>query len=1132
MSAPSSVDSLGKLRTVAHEPRSSTIRKQVTTTTQSTSSRDSASSSVSTRSFDFPAHPRPSSPHPLRRDPADPMNISLPLHIQKESAQEEEKKEQEDADHRGSPPGGGDDFAELRILPSTTTSIVTTTTTLTTHFAPIKIPRSSTATSSKALLGLQDLVEREVEGTAEGRRELDLRDFPLSQTEWTACGLGSFKLELGDLTAKFEHDPKSKAKMVAPRSSFDRGDVDVKGKGKEVKGKGKERQDGDSYRNRADGFRRLTSPTHGASGERRPSTTMRTSPGPPPRKRPRSDANEADENDHMRTISLPSPNQSPPSPVSTWAGPDDHQDSVAPTLEEFSGNQAEARPRFDEPLASIPDAQSFNLGKSPAISALLSLPDLVDTFDQLSPSLQSYLIFNLLRRSSIPVLQTVANVISPALRRDFLSDLPPELSVQILGYLDPTTLCRASLVCKRWRRLVDGEWRIWQKMMDHDGLWIGDGSEEKEAREIVTGKKGNWFLERWKAGVWDQTKKSSWNGKVDPDSLYVENAHQAHQRRPSDSTSSVRPASPSSSREPSVSPPPNASFEDEEPYTVHPYKILYRRRWLTRRNWKQAEPRRTTFTSSTATTNVVTCLQFDEEKIVSASDDADHSIHVFDTQSGSERSELRGHEGGVWALQYVGNVLVSGSTDRSVRVWDLDSAKCTHEFLGHTSTVRCLQIVEPINVNQDPNGEPIWEPPYPLVVTGSRDWSLRVWRLPFAGRDREYHPAVPMSPTDGGVSEPTDNPYYERQLSGHRHAVRAVAAAGRTVVSGSYDNNVRVWDLLTGECKHVLEGHTLKVYSVVLDHGRKQCASGSMDGTVRLWSTETGEQLHTLDGHSSLVGLLGLSRRCLVSAAADWTLRIWNPETGECRHALNAHQGAITCFQHDEYKIVSGSDGTLKMWDTQTGEFVRDLLANLTGVWQVAFNARYCIAAVQRNGASEFELLDFGSVSEGEIKPEQVTATTSRRNVLTPSPPTPTRNFERDPSPPTSEGADVDMRDSIADPSPSTSLSLNAPTSRNASSRSRPSTLRVSTPDNDRARVLSGGAGGGVLRRIDSSRSLLGQGSFSRGHSIDSPTVQAGAGDAASMDVDREGEDLGDQSVEVARGVDTPKERDVGPEDA
>ena len=139
-----------------------------------------------------------------------------------------------------------------------------------------------------------------------------------------------------------------------------------------------------------------------------------------------------------------------------------------------------------------------------------------------------------------------------------------------------------------------------------------------------------------------------------------------------------------------------------------------------------------------------------------------------------------------------------------------------------------------------------------------------------------------------------------------------------------------------------------------------------MDGTVRIWNLRTGQCRHTLAGHTSLVGLLGLSPSHLVSAAADSTLRIWDPDSGELRHTLAAHTGAITCFQHDEFKVLSGSDGTLKMWDVRDGSVVRDLLTGITGVWQVVFEGRWCVAASNRTEATVLDVWDFGEGEEGE----------------------------------------------------------------------------------------------------------------------------------------------------------------------
>ncbi|KAJ7481112.1 WD40 repeat-like protein [Mycena galericulata] len=389
----------------------------------------------------------------------------------------------------------------------------------------------------------------------------------------------------------------------------------------------------------------------------------------------------------------------------------------------------------------------------------------------------------------------------------------------------------------------------------------------------------------------------------------------------------------------------------------YPHKSLFQSRYLTNTRWSSStSPTHRSFPAHGS--SVVTCLVLSRGRVISASDD--HSIHVYDPLAGELRLALQGHEGGVWALAATRDILVSGSTDRTVRIWDLVSGRCTHVFGGHTSTVRCLAIVQPEWVEMEDGRREKW-PKRALIVTGSRDHTLRVWTLPRSG-DAGY-----SCFDEGDPDDADDNPYHRLFLEGHDHAVRALAARGRTLVSGSYDCTVRVWDLVTGACRWVLVGHTQKG-AVVLDPPRHQACSGSMDGTVRIWDLKTGRCAHTLTGHTSLVGLLGLSPRTLVSAAADSTLRVWDPETGALLHTLAAHTGAITCFQHDEFKVLSGSDGTLKMWNLRDGSVQRDLLTGITGVWQVVFEGRWCVAASNqtRGGAVQTVLDVWDFAEEGE----------------------------------------------------------------------------------------------------------------------------------------------------------------------
>lgn len=61
-------------------------------------------------------------------------------------------------------------------------------------------------------------------------------------------------------------------------------------------------------------------------------------------------------------------------------------------------------------------------------------------------------------------LLVISQHISPRLKRDFLRDLPLELALHVLSFVDlPRTLARASCVSRTWRRLLEDEW-TWKEM--------------------------------------------------------------------------------------------------------------------------------------------------------------------------------------------------------------------------------------------------------------------------------------------------------------------------------------------------------------------------------------------------------------------------------------------------------------------------------------------------------------------------------------------------------------------------------------------------------------------------------------------------------------------------------------------
>ena len=73
----------------------------------------------------------------------------------------------------------------------------------------------------------------------------------------------------------------------------------------------------------------------------------------------------------------------------------------------------------------------------------------------------------------------------------------------------------------------------------------------------------------------------------------------------------------------------------------------------------------------------------------------------------------------------------------------------------------------------------------------------------------------------------------------------AFSPDGQTLASGSDGMTVRLWDVVTGEHKHTLKGHTAGVTSVAFSPDGEMLASGSNDMTVRLWDAVTGEPKRT-----------------------------------------------------------------------------------------------------------------------------------------------------------------------------------------------------------------------------------------------------------------------------------------------
>ena len=115
------------------------------------------------------------------------------------------------------------------------------------------------------------------------------------------------------------------------------------------------------------------------------------------------------------------------------------------------------------------------------------------------------------------------------------------------------------------------------------------------------------------------------------------------------------------------------------------------------------------------------------------------------------------------------------------------------------------------------------------------------------------------------------------------------------VVSGSIDRTCRLWDVSSGQCVHVRQGHSDEVLDVCFDATGKQMASASADATARVYNTATGACTHVLEGHGGEISKVSFNPQGtkLITASSDKTCKLWDVSTGSCAQTLEGHTDEI-----------------------------------------------------------------------------------------------------------------------------------------------------------------------------------------------------------------------------------------------
>jgi WD40 repeat protein len=167
------------------------------------------------------------------------------------------------------------------------------------------------------------------------------------------------------------------------------------------------------------------------------------------------------------------------------------------------------------------------------------------------------------------------------------------------------------------------------------------------------------------------------------------------------------------------------------------------------------------------------------------------------------------------------------------------------------------------------------------------------------------------------VNEIVENARTRTLMTGHSETVRTVALnrSGTLAVSGSDDNSLILWDVVSGQEISRLTGHMGNVMSAVFTPGGDHVLSASNDGGLILWNVAQG----TPEFGNPVLQFQDHAQRVLtVALSPDGKLAV----SGGC-----SRFDGPTCLE-----------GELIVWDVNTGLPIRQFLGHRDWVWSVAFS--------------------------------------------------------------------------------------------------------------------------------------------------------------------------------------------------
>ncbi len=314
--------------------------------------------------------------------------------------------------------------------------------------------------------------------------------------------------------------------------------------------------------------------------------------------------------------------------------------------------------------------------------------------------------------------------------------------------------------------------------------------------------------------------------------------------------------------------------------------------------------------------------EFNSDGTILATCSEDDIIRIWDVTTGKKLKTIRARKEISFNLAFSpdGKTLAVASRNKGeIYLWHANSGRRKKTLSGGTNDVHRLVF--------SPDGKHIASISGNVFASSSYKNNFYVWN----------------------VSTGEKNEIFSEQLKNVSNAVfspdgTTLAITFKRVYKSLYSDepkkshDIELWNVADATKQHTFIGHTDVVTNAIFSPDGKTLATGSKDNTLRLWDVTTGQQKHVLRDRSWIhdrpigdenIKLLSFSPdgKIIANGISRGPIYLWDTAAGQIKKILKGHTRWVNdiSFSADGRTLTSSSwDGTVLVWDLASIHNVTD----------------------------------------------------------------------------------------------------------------------------------------------------------------------------------------------------------------